>query len=116
MLAAPLAVVGLGHEQSVPIFQQLAGRGVIRLVVMMDVRYPLSLRSVENLLAERGIDVGHETVRFWSSRPNVCRRDPKEAGGAHASTPAKTRTLKDEAACSCKSLSTNQNIWPSFLG
>jgi transposase-like protein len=29
---------------------------VIRLVVMMYVRYPLSLRNVEDLLAERGID------------------------------------------------------------
>jgi transposase-like protein len=38
---------------------------VIRLVVMMYVRYPLSLRNVEDLLAERGIDVSHETVRFW---------------------------------------------------
>jgi putative transposase len=32
---------------------------------MMYVRYPLSLRSVEDLLAERGIDISHETVRFW---------------------------------------------------
>src|SRR6202045_1980804 len=38
---------------------------VIRLVVMMYVRYPLSLRDVEDLLAERGIDISHETVRFW---------------------------------------------------
>ena len=37
---------------------------VIRLVVMMYVRYPLSLRNVEDLLAERGIDISHETVRF----------------------------------------------------
>ena len=29
---------------------------VIRLVVMMYVKYPLSLRKVEDLLAERGID------------------------------------------------------------
>src|SRR5580692_8946831 len=42
--------------------------GVIRLVVMMYVRYPLSLRSVEDLLAERGIDISHETVRFWWNR------------------------------------------------
>jgi len=32
---------------------------VIRLVVMMYVRYPLSLRNVEDLLAERGIDISH---------------------------------------------------------
>jgi putative transposase len=38
---------------------------VIRLVVMMYVRYPLSLRDFEDLLSERGIDISHETVRFW---------------------------------------------------
>ena len=37
---------------------------VIRLVLMMYVRYPLSLRNVENLLHERGIDIRHETVRL----------------------------------------------------
>ena len=36
---------------------------VIRLVVMMYVRFPLSLRNVEDLLFERGIDLCHETVR-----------------------------------------------------
>jgi putative transposase len=41
---------------------------IIRLVVMMYVRYPLSLRNVEDLLAERGIDICHETVRFWWNR------------------------------------------------
>ena len=38
---------------------------VIRLVVMMYVRFPLSLRNVEDLLFERGIDLCHETVRMW---------------------------------------------------
>jgi hypothetical protein len=41
---------------------------VIRLVVMMYIRFPLSLRNVEDLLSERGIDIGHETVRFWWHR------------------------------------------------
>jgi len=41
---------------------------VIRLVVMMYAKYPLSLRNVEDLLHERGIDVRHETVRFWWNR------------------------------------------------
>lgn len=35
---------------------------VIQLVVMMYVKYPLSLRNVEDLLHERGIDICHETV------------------------------------------------------
>lgn len=41
---------------------------VIRLVVMMYVRFPLSLRNVEDLLFERGIDLCHETVRLWWNR------------------------------------------------
>ena len=41
---------------------------VIRLAVMMYVKYPLSLRNVEDLLAERGIDICHETVRLWWNR------------------------------------------------
>ncbi len=41
---------------------------VIRLAVMMYVRFPLSLRNVEDLLHERGIDVSHESVRFWWQR------------------------------------------------
>ena len=34
----------------------------------MYVRFPLSLRNVEDLLHERGIDICHETVRFWWNR------------------------------------------------
>ncbi len=41
---------------------------VIRLAVMMYIHYPLSLRQVEDLLFERGIDISHETVRFWWNR------------------------------------------------
>jgi putative transposase len=41
---------------------------VIRLVVMMYVKFPLSLRNVEDLLHERGIDLCHETVRLWWNR------------------------------------------------
>src|SRR5450432_1016966 len=41
---------------------------VIRTAVLMYVKYPLSLRNVEDLLAERGIDISHETVRQWWNR------------------------------------------------
>jgi putative transposase len=44
------------------------GPEVIRLVVMMFVRYPLSLRDVEDRSAERRIDISHETIRFWRNR------------------------------------------------
>jgi putative transposase len=40
---------------------------IIRLTVMLYIRYPLSLHQVEDLLFERGIDICHETVRFrWN--------------------------------------------------
>ena len=35
---------------------------------MMYIRYPLSLRQVEDVLFERGIDICHETVRLWWNR------------------------------------------------
>jgi putative transposase len=41
---------------------------IIRLTVMMYIRYPLSLRQVEDILFERGIDICHETVRLWWNR------------------------------------------------
>ena len=41
---------------------------IIRLAVIMYVRFPLSLRNVENLLHERGTDVSHGTIRFWWNR------------------------------------------------
>ena len=41
---------------------------IIRLAVMMYIRYPLSLRQVEDLLHERGIDISYETVRAWWNR------------------------------------------------
>ncbi len=41
---------------------------IIRLAVMLYVRFPLSLRNVEDLLHERGIDVCHESVRHWWNR------------------------------------------------
>ena len=35
---------------------------------MVCVRFPLSLRDVEDLLHERGIDIYHETVCHWVDR------------------------------------------------
>ena len=34
----------------------------------MYVRFPLSLRYVEDLLFARGIDICHETMRLWWNR------------------------------------------------
>ncbi|MEO5499576.1 MAG: IS6 family transposase, partial [Candidatus Saccharimonadales bacterium] len=41
---------------------------VIRAAVMLYIRYPLSLRNVEDLLFKQGIDISHETVRYWWNR------------------------------------------------
>ena len=41
---------------------------VIRFAVMLYVRYPLSLRQVEDLLFERGIEICYETVRYGWNR------------------------------------------------
>src|SRR5210317_273149 len=43
-------------------------REIIRLAVMLYMRFPLSLRNVEDLPHERGIDVSHETDRYWWNR------------------------------------------------
>lgn len=41
---------------------------VIQYAVWLYHRFTLSLREVEDLLAERGIDVTFETVRCWANR------------------------------------------------
>lgn len=41
---------------------------IIRLAVMFYVRFPLSLRNVEDLLHERGIEISHEMVRYCWNR------------------------------------------------
>jgi putative transposase len=38
---------------------------IIQQAIWLYVRYTLSFRDVEDLLAERGIAVSHETVRRW---------------------------------------------------
>jgi len=41
---------------------------IIRLDVMLYVRFPSSLRNVVNFLHENGIETSHEAVRFWWNR------------------------------------------------
>lgn len=53
---------------------------IIRMVVMMYVRFPLSLRNVEDLMHERGIDISHETVRFWWNNSARCSPRRSAAG------------------------------------
>ena len=53
---------------------------VIRLAVMMYVRYPLSLRQVEDLPFERGIDICHETVRYGIDGAGSAQVSPASSG------------------------------------
>ena len=39
---------------------------VISYAIWLYFRFPLSLRMVEEMLAARGIEVSHETVRQWA--------------------------------------------------
>lgn len=44
---------------------------IIKLAMMYYIRYPLSLRQVEDILHERGIDICHETIRYWWNKFGV---------------------------------------------
>ncbi len=53
---------------------------------MYYVRYPLSFHQVEDILHERGIDICHETVRYWHERfgPKFAREIRKKRAGHHS--------------------------------
>ena len=53
------------HVSAHPLRDFRTSPEVIRLAAMSHVRFPLSLPNVQDLLPERGIEVGQETVRFW---------------------------------------------------
>ncbi len=57
---------------------------VIRLTVMMNIRYPLSLRQVEDLLFERGIDICHETCGSGGTVSVRCLPPRSENGAFNA--------------------------------
>ena len=62
---------------------------IIRLAVMMYIRFPLSLRNVEEILHEQGIDVSHETIRFFLVEqvwPNIRGLDTKGSDQSAAIT------------------------------
>jgi putative transposase len=45
---------------------------IITYAVWLDFRFPLSLRHVEDLLAERGIEASFQTVAEWASKFGRC--------------------------------------------
>src|SRR5918912_185206 len=62
---------------------------VIRLAVWLYLRFTLSYRDVEDLLAERGLDISYETVRRWVLKfgalyaRNLRRQRPRPTGQWH---------------------------------
>ena len=61
---------------------------IIPLAVMMYIRFLLSLRNVEDLLHERGVDVSYESVRYWWHRFGsqfASQIKKRRAGGMQAS-------------------------------
>jgi len=62
---------------------------VIRHAVWLYFRFTLSLRDVEELLAQRGIEVSYETIRCWTLKfgrlftCNLRRSRPKQTGRWH---------------------------------
>ncbi len=59
---------------------------IIKLAVMYYVRFPLSLRQVEDILHERGIDISYETIRYWWNKFGILfSREMKKSSSRHAS-------------------------------
>jgi putative transposase len=76
---------------------------IIQQAIWLYLRFTLSLRDVEDLLAERGIAVSYETVRRW-----VNRFGPIIAADLRRRRPKTRRSL-----ASGRSLS--ENRWPHGL-
>jgi putative transposase len=55
---------------------------IIQHAVWLYARFTLSLRDVEDLLAERGITVSYDTIRVWVTRfgPPIARRLRRQRG------------------------------------
>ena len=56
----------------------------IHLAVWLHFRFTTSLRDVEEMLAERGIDVSYETVRCWANKfgPTIAANIRRKRGRA----------------------------------
>ena len=80
---------------------------VISYAVWLYFRFPLSLRMVEEMLAFRGIEVSHETIRQWGARP--ARATPQAVISARSSPTSSVGGCPDPATsgisiCDTKSL------------
>ncbi|MEA3012564.1 MAG: putative transposase [Sphingomonadales bacterium] len=72
------------------------GPDVIRHAVWLYFRFTLSLRDIEELLAERGIEVSYEAIRFWT-----IKFGPRIAANLRTTRPSPSpRWHLDEMVCS----------------
>ena len=83
---------------------------IIQHAIWLYLRFTLSYRDVEELLAERGLDISYETVRRWVLKfgPAIARRlrqrrpRPSDRWGFGKTTGRKTRIRQsDVASASC---------------
>ena len=58
---------------------------IVQHAIWLYARFNLSLRDVEELMAERGVEVSYETVRRWVARfgPQIARRLRRGRPRAH---------------------------------
>ena len=89
-------------------------------MVMMYVKYPLSLRNVEDLLHQRGIDVCHETVRFaaragGTSEPDEMTGASKETGRSLRGGMRRSRHSLRAAVSPARAISTAFRVNPLRL-
>jgi putative transposase len=58
----------LGYKGGAPSTTAIGSLRIIQHAVWLCVRFTLSLRDIEDLLAERGLDISYETVRRWVTK------------------------------------------------
>jgi putative transposase len=73
---------------------------IIQHAIWLYLRFTLSYRDVEELLAERGLEVSYETVRRWVLRfgatvaQRLRRRRPRPSDRSHSSLSAANRIVQ----------------------
>ncbi len=90
----------------------LVMRDISECKVMMYVRFPLSLRNVENLLFERWIDISHETVGFWwSPFGNRCWDEVCHGAGGFRLTESRLHPTDSTPGKDALILFRQQHLW-----
>ena len=65
-LSAEEAIVGYGFVKPISFKRHRFSADVIRQAVWFYFRFSVSFRDVEDMMAERGIEVSYETIRCWT--------------------------------------------------